>query len=296
MRPEQWAERNDGLISAEARSKGGLSPDQVKWRRATQRYRAVRRNVDAIAGAPPTWRQQVRAVALTCGPKVAMAHLTAARLHGADVADDGSIHVIGPISRLVRLEGVTCHRSTTLEPEDLMDRDGIACTSPLRTAIDVSGSLTVNALGKLVDHFLRTRQMKLEDFRERVCRLRPAPGRSMKRLRTILAARIPGYDPGESELEGRIARIIDRAGLPRPTQQHRVRYDADRYRIDFAWPDRKLYLEGNGFGFHRLSSDLDSDATRQNNLVLAGWTPIEITWRMPDVVIEDTIRRFLRRV
>lgn len=296
MRPEEWAERNDGLLSSEAAAKGGVSRDQVWRRRKSERYRSVRRNVDAIGGAPQTWKQQVRAVALTCGPRVAIAHSSAARLLGAAVDSDGTIHVIGPISRLVRLDGVTCHRSTTLEPEDLVYRDGIACTSPIKTVVDMSGALTVNALGKLVDQFLRTNTMELEDLRDRVGRLRPAPGRSMKRLRIILAARIPGYDPGESELEGRIARIIDRAGLLRPTQQHRVRLDKDRYRIDFAWPDRKLYLEGNGFGFHRLSSDLDSDATRQNTLVLAGWTPIEITWRMSDKVIEDTIRRFLARV
>ena len=296
MRPEQWAERNDGLLSSQAASKGGVSPDQIARRRKSERYRAVRRNVDAIAGAPQTWKQQVRAVALTCGPRVALAHATAARLLGAEVADDGSIHVIGPISRLVRLEGVTCHRSTTLEPEDVVHRDRIACTSPVRTAIDMSGALTINELGKLIDRFLRTRQMQLEDLRERVDRSRPAPGRSIKKLRVVLAARIPGYDPGESELEGRIARIIDKAGLPRPAQQHRVQLDADRYRIDFAWPEHKLYLEGNGFGFHRLSSDLDSDAVRQNTLVLDGWTPIEVTWRMPDAVIADTIRRFLSRV
>ncbi|MCE9620727.1 MAG: hypothetical protein K8R99_00095 [Actinomycetia bacterium] len=129
-----------------------------------------------------------------------------------------------------------------------------------------------------------------------MARSRPAPGRSIKKLRIVLAARIPGYDPGESELEGRIARIIDRCGIARPSQQHRVQVDGHRYRIDFAWPDRKLYLEGNGFGFHRLSSDLDSDARRQNTLVLDGWTPIEITWRMSDAHIADTIRRFLSRV
>ena len=296
MRPEQWAERNDGLVNSEAAAKGGVSRDQVARRRKSQRYRSVRRNVDAVVGAPQTWKQQVRAVALTCGPKVAVAHATAARLLGAEVTDDGTIHVIGPISRLVRLDGVTCHRSTTIEPEDVVQRDGIACTSPIKTVIDMSGALTIKLLGKLVDHFLRTHQMKLEDLRDRVGRLRAAPGRSMTKLRIVLAARIPGYDPGESDLEGRIARVIDRAGLARPTQQLRVKLDGERYRIDFAWPERMLYLEGNGFGFHRLSSDLDRDATRQNTLVLGGWTPIELTWRMSDAVIQDTIRRFLSRV
>jgi very-short-patch-repair endonuclease len=81
-----------------------------------------------------------------------------------------------------------------------------------------------------------------------------------------------------------------------PAQQHRVVLGPSRYRIDFAWPERRLYLEGNGFGFHRLATDLDRDATRQNELVLSGWTPIELTWRMSDAVIEDTLRRFMTRV
>jgi len=296
MRPEQWAERHDGLLPKEAAAKSGLSRGQRARRRANGRSRPVRRGVDAVAGAPQTWMQQVRAVALTCGPRVAVALSTAARLLGAGFVDDDVIHVIGPPSRLVRLAGVTYHRSITLEPGDLVKRYGIQCTSPLRTVIDMSGALSLDALGKLVDHFLRSRQVTLEALRERVDRLRPAAGRSIKRLRAVLAARIPGYDPGESDLEARIARIIDREGLERSTQQHRVRLDGHRYRIDLAWPNRKLYLEGNGFGFHRLSSDLDKDAVRQNALVLDGWTPIEITWRMPDSLIADTIRRFLARV
>jgi very-short-patch-repair endonuclease len=112
-------------------------------------------------------------------------------------------------------------------------------------------------------------------------------------LRQVLGKRLPGYDPGESELEGRIARIIDAQGLPHATHQHRVSYGKRRYRIDLAWPDRKLYLEGNGFGFHMLATDLDRDARRQNELVLDGWAPIEITWRMTDAEIANTIRRFL---
>ncbi|MCE9620728.1 MAG: hypothetical protein K8R99_00100 [Actinomycetia bacterium] len=151
MRPEDWAERHDGLLTNEVASEAGVTRGQMARRREAGRYRALRREVVVVAGAPPTWKQQVRAVALTCGPMVAIAHATAARLLGADVADDGSIHVIGPISRMVRLDGVTCHRSTTLEPDDLVQRDGIQLTSPLKTIVDCSGFMTIDALGKLID-------------------------------------------------------------------------------------------------------------------------------------------------
>ncbi len=296
MRPEQWAERHDGLIPNEMARRAGLSQDQIDRRRKSGRYRKERRGVSAVAGAPRTWMQAVRAVSLACGRDVLIAFGTAARLLGAPVRDDGTIHVLASLYRPVALDGVTSHRSGLLEPGDLARRHDIPCTSPLRTVVDLSGTLSVKELGLVVDHFLRNRQIELEQLRERVARTRPAPGRSVKRLRQVLAARIPGYDPGESPLEARIARIIDRAGLPRPRQQHRVQVEGVRYRIDFAWPERKLYLEGNGFGFHRLSSDLDRDATRQNELVLAGWTPIEITWNMSNATIERTLRRFMATV
>ena len=296
MRPEQWAERHDGLIPTAIARRAGLSQDQVDHRRKSGRYRKVFRGVSAVTGSPPTWRQAVRAVSLAAGQEVWLSHLTAGRVLGAQLFDDGVIHVISDLGHPVDIPGVRSHRSGTLEPGDTTTRDGMQCTSTLRTVLDLSATLTVKALGELVDHFLRTKQLQLEDLRERVGRTRPAPGHSVKALRMVLAQRIPGYDPGESPLEARIARIIDRAGLPRPKQQHRVQYDGLRYRIDFSWPDRKLYLEGNSFGFHRLSSDLDKDAARQNELVLDGWTPIELTWKMSDATIERTLRRFLARV
>lgn len=294
--PEQWAEHHDGVFSTEVARAAGLSRQQLSRRRTSGRSRAIRRGVSAIGGAPPTRRQAIRAVELTVPEDVGLSHETAAWLFGAPCPSDDHINVSGPPARVVRLPGVKAHRSATLEEGDLVTRTGLRCTSPLRTVLDLSGRLTVAELGKLVDYFLRNKMLRLDDFRGRVSRTRPAPGRSVRKLQRVLRDRIPGYDPGESELEGRLARIIIRSGLPAPTQQHRLSYGSARYRVDFAWPERRLYLEGNGFGWHQLSSDLDNDATRQNELVLDGWTPIELTWRMTDQVIETTLRRFMYRV
>ena len=247
-----------------------------------------------MSGAPPSWRQAVRAVLLSCGDQAAASHWTALPLLGSDsLSRSEYIHVIADLPHRIAMEGVIGHRSGLIEKGDVVIRDGMRCTSPLRTVIDLSGPMTVAELGDVVDDFLRRKLLKLEELRARVDRTRAAPGRSVVTLRKVLAQRLPGYDPGESALEARIARIIDAHALPRPAQQHRVSYGGQRYRIDFAWPDRKLYLEGNGFGFHRLATDLDSDARRQNDLVLGGWAPIEITWRMSDTEIATTIRRFL---
>lgn len=294
--PEQWAERHDGLFTSAVAAAAGLSPQQLSRRRASGRSRSVRRGVSAVGGAPQTRRQAIRAVALTVADDVCLSHEAAAWSMGAPCPSEDVIHVSGPLARVVRLPGVRAHRTGTFEDGDVISRDGMRCTSPLRTVLDLSGALNPSNLGRIVDYFLRKKMLRLEELRGRVSRTRAAPGRSVRTLQQVLRDRIPGYDPGESELEGRLARIILRAGLPLPAQQHRVSYGHSRYRLDFAWPERRLYLEGNGFGWHQLSTDLDNDATRQNELVLDGWTPIELTWRMSDQVIEKTLRCFFNRV
>jgi len=290
----RWAERRDGLLTTDVLRLDGASKRQIERARRRGELRAVRRGVVAVNGSPRTWRQEVRAVLLAGGDVIAASSWTALRLLGGEVpADVDRIHVVGPARRQVTLDGVVGHRSATLEDEDVITIDGMRCTSPLRTVIDLSGAADVRLLGRIVDDLVRRRLLDLDELRGRANRLRPAPGRSVATLRRVLALRVPGYDPGESELEARIARVLARAGLPTPAQQHRISYGAARYRLDMAWPEHKLYLEGNGFGFHRLASDLDRDARRQNDLVLDGWRPIEVTWRMSDGEIAATVRRFL---
>ncbi len=249
-----WAERHDGLITSAADREAGRTKRQLERDRNVGRLRKVRRGVSVVNGVPPSWRQAVRAVLLS-HDNFAGSHWTALTLMGcAPSSISDFIHVIAETGHRITIDGVIGHRSGVLEEGDVIIRDGMPCTSPLRTVIDLSGPMSPTELGKVVDDLLRRRSLGLEELRERVDRTRPAPGRSVATLRRVLAARLPGYDPGESELEGRIARVIDTYGLPRAAHQHRVRYGKHRYRIDLAWPERKLYLEGNGFGFHIVCS------------------------------------------
>ena len=289
-----WAERHDGLITSNADRDAGRTKRQLERDRKVGRLRKVRRGVSVVNGVPPSWRQAVRAVLLAHDGYAAGSHWTALTMLGSAPSTISEfIHVIAETAHRISLDGVVGHRSGVIEEGDVIIRHGMRCTSPLRTVIDLSGPMSAAELGKVVDDLLRRKLLVLEELRERVERTRPAPGRSVATLRQLLAKRLPGYDPGESELEGRIVRIIDAYGFPRATNQHRVSYGNRRYRVDLAWPDRRLYLEGNGFGWHMLATDLDGDARRQNELVLDGWVPIEITWRMTDAEIADTIRRFL---
>ncbi len=293
MEMYRWAERHDGLLTVAVLRRAGWTDAAIDYHRSTGRLRPIRRGVVAINGTPPTWRQAVRAVLLGAGVCAALSHETAVRVLLGWIGDEEQIHVLVALGHQVVLDGVRCHRSGLIEPGDIVCRGELTCTSPLRTVIDLSGSWSAKRLGLLVDEFMRRSMLDLSELRRRVDELRPAPGRSVATLRAVLSRRPGRYHPGESPLEARIAQVIIAEQLPPPVQQLRWSVDGHRYRFDFAWPDQRVYLEGLGFGFHSMASDLEDDARRQNDLVADGWRPIEITWGMSDREIGQSIRRLL---
>jgi len=301
---EDIAERQDGVVSVAQAQAAGVSRHQVWRRRRSGRYRRCRRNVVQIAGVPPSWRQAVRIASIAAGDKAVVSHASAARLYDLELpksvhrrwARDGRfIEVSAPLAHHIRMEGVRGHRSGMWAPGDIVERHGIAVTSPVRLVIDLSSRLGVDGTGKLLDELLRRKMLDLRELRERVATLRPAPGRSVRVLRIVLAARGDDFDAGESTLEARIRRVIRRKRFPSPVAQHWVRDTDFAVRLDFAYPDVKVYLEGDGFGFHRFASDLDRDVRKRNGLAARGWVGLHFTWRMSDAEIEAALARFYDR-
>lgn len=297
-RPEQFAERRDGLVSIVPDGSNGVTKALLRTRLKHDRWRSVRRRVAAVNGTPPSWHQSVRAAVMSAGTGAFASHATALRLWGVDVPRnlDGEIHLSAPRMKQMRMVGVTSHRFTNLEGGDVVVRWEVPTASPIRLVIDLSSQLTDAQLGRIVDEFLRRANLRIDELRERVDRLRPAPGRSVARLRRVLAGRPTGYMAGDSEFETRVLRLLVRQGFPKPVSQHWVRRPGFAARLDHAYPDVKLYLESDGFGWHQFASDLDRDSQRRNELVGDGWRPLTLTWRMSDAVIVATMDRFYDRL
>ena len=109
-----------------------------------------------------------------------------------------------------------------------------------------------------------------------------------------------GEDPAlESKLEARFSRLLLKAGFPRPERQHWVSLGARRYRLDFAWPDRRVAVECDGFSAHGGRLSFIADRRRLADLASHGWTVIPVTWEEctwnPGAVVES-VRRALRGV
>ena len=236
-----------------------------------------------MGGYVPSWQRSVLAAVLAAGETAAASHLTAAHLWGVHLECPDEIEITTAIERQIRLEGVVAHRTGILPEHDRTTHLGIPVATMARTIMDLSASLDSERLGRLLDEALRRRLMTLTALHACASRLfAPAPGRRPQVVQALLAARVPGYDPGDSDLETRCWDTLREAGVPVPVRQHPVEIGGNRYWIDLAYPHERIAIELDGFDFHRSRTSFDADRARGNALVLAGWQLLRFTSKTSD--------------
>jgi hypothetical protein len=295
MRAERIAARQHGVIGGWQATAAGMSRRQIRTRVANGRWERLDGDVFGVVGAPDSWLRRVRAAVLAGGSGAAAIHATAARLLGIEGVPFEQIEIVTIRERRARLPDVTVHRSYLLGTHDHRRQQGVACTSPVRTVVDLSGRLDVAVLGGVVDQLLRRRMLDLSLLASTSQRLGRAPGRSPKRVEQVLRERWTGYDPGESAFEARVLRVIAAAGLPLPRQQLRVSVNGRRGRIDLAYPEHRLAIEVDSWAYHRSRTAFVRDRIKGNDLVLLGWRLVRIVDGMTDGDIAALVAHALGR-
>jgi len=286
--------RQHGLITVAQSMAVGLTEDQVRdlYRRGV--WAMEREGVYAPAGAPPTAERAILAAVLAADGPAWGSHETSGWLWWpARIQQPDMIELLRPLGRHVRMEGVRGHRSGALFSADLTKTRRIPVTTPERTAVELSGRLSAPQLGRLVDDGLRRRILTLPRLRSCAARLDTAPGRRLSVVHAVLGERLPGYDPGDSDLETRVLRMIVGAGLPPPVQQHRVRIRGKTFKLDLAYPDLLSGFEIDSWKYHGQRSPFTDDRTRRNLLELAGWSVYQFTDSHSDAHILDVVRSVL---
>lgn len=282
------------LITLDQAVRAGMTIAQVRHKVESGEWVVLRRRVYAVAGAPATWAQAVAATAYALEPRAWVSHATAGRLWGFVVPDVQGVDVLVDLQRRVKMAGVRSHRTGALFTADLSCHRRIPVTTPERTLVDLSGAVPAATLAKMVDDGLRRRLVRLQRLSTCVARLAKSPGRRPAVIQELLAERLPGYDPGDSDLETRVLRALVAGGLVAPVQQHRVRLGKRTLRIDLAYPVAKLAIELDGWEFHSSRTAFDDDRARANALVAAGWTLLRFTSRSTDADIVACVRAALR--
>ena len=85
----------------------------------------------------------------------------------------------------------------------------------------------------------------------------------------------PPAERKESQLERRFLQQLEQAKLTECCIREYYAINGRDFRLDFAWPSRKLYVEVQGMA-HRIKGRFRADIERWALLTLAGWRGLEV--------------------
>lgn len=225
-----------------------------------------------LAGTPLSPVTLVRTALAAVGGRAMASHRSAAWLIGLIDAHPSWVDVTVADSYGRHVRGVTVHRSG--RPPAARTFQGIRCTDVPRTLVDLAAVTGPEQLGLAVDRALSTRRVRIRDL-ARELQGHPRPGGL--RLRECLIQRGDFCMPGASVLEGQMARLLVRYGLPAPHAEVHAGRDG-RYRIDYAYPECRVAIELNGYAWHHSPEQMTRDLARQRALVLQGWRVLVYSW------------------
>jgi hypothetical protein len=286
------AARQHGLITvAQARAEG-LGDAAIRHRLTTARWERVRPKVFRIAGAVATPEQRVLAACLHLGPGALASHDSAAWLWGLDGFErpPARVHVTvaGDTGRR-RERDVVVHRTRLATLADRGERLAIPVTSVARTLVDLGTTCTERRVEGARDAAHREGHLSLRREAAQLRRLAGLPGAGV--LRALVAAD-DGGPPAQSVLERDVLRALAALGVPAPVRQHRVEFEGQRYRLDAAWPDRRVGLEVHSRRWHSGCVAWSDGFVRLGDIGGAGWIVVVAT--KEDV--RDRGRRLARQV
>jgi very-short-patch-repair endonuclease len=263
-----------GLVSRE-QALTQVTDAAIRWRCASGRWRAVHPGVYLVGGAPDTWHQRMLGACMAAGGLAVASHRAAARLWGLLGEDDlVELSVLRP--KGPKPAGALWHRSRDLIPAHTTVRGGVPVTNPLRTLVDLGAVVQWWTVEDALDRGLAQRLFSVaavEWFRHEVAR----PGRrGCGVLRKVLDERALGTARPDGLLEPRMARVLKGHGLPPAAFQYVV--PGLGARVDFAYPERRIAIEVDGYEVHGTPKAMAADFERQNRLMAAGWVVLRFTW------------------
>lgn len=256
------------------------------WQRATQGDR---------------YRLFVLATVRQSKTDVVPSHVSAAVMHGGPLwgLDLSHSHLTRRDARTGRKEaGVEQHRGL-IEPDDVVEVDGLPVMAPTRTALEVTTVASTEASLCVVDDFLHRGLTTAEALEERFSTMDRWPATLATPIVLRLASGLR-----ESVGESRFFCFCRRRQLPMPISQVEV-HDEDGNlvgRVDFAWPEFGLFVEFDGrekyYRYRRDGESMEDFLLREKEREdrireITDWRCIRVRWddlRNPER-LEARIRR-----
>jgi hypothetical protein len=287
----EFCERQLGLITWD---QGVEAAGRERFIHALRTGRILkdRPRVYVLAGVPRTKERDILSACLSA-EAVASHHSAAWVERFPGIASLRPEITTGPSSR-VRLAGVKAHRSTFLPPEHLTVVDGIPCTTPARTAVDMSAVLGDDSLERMLNKLHQQRIASYAEVVEVLGDVRRRGRRRVAHLSPILDKCLAVGEKSDSGGEIWAVSTLIKAGCRVPEQQIWVVVNGFRYCIDLGYRPEKVGIDFDGWGPHGLTrSAFDGDRNRISELALGGWLMLPVTSATPASVLVDRVQRAL---
>lgn len=249
--------------------------------RLDRHYTRVFRDVYIDPDTEITAVLRAKAGWLWTGRRGIVAGFSAAALYGSSWVDDRKVVELIHVHRH-RVPGIQLH-GDLVEADEVEVIDGVAVTSPARTAFDLGCWYPIATAVAGIDALARTAEVKLADL-ELLAR-RYAGRRGIAQARVAAAL----FDAGaQSPKESWLRVVLTQAGLPRPRTQipvHNAFGDVLSY-LDMGWEDLKVAVEYDGEQHRNDRWQYTRDIRRLEALEGLGWIVVRVVAgdRPPDII------------
>jgi very-short-patch-repair endonuclease len=271
------AEKQYGAFSRGQARHAGFSADAVQRRVRKGTWRPLHPGVYRATGAAPTWLQRCAAAALWAGEGAAVAGFSAARLWGfelpAKIEADPLVHLDLPNPWWRgALVGVRSFRRVKLGRDDLASHQGIRCTTPERTLLDIAGLLGAQGLEIALDSARRRYPQVTRALARLLIRLGTRGRKGAGILRALVADRLDLRQ--DSAVEVRLLRGLRCTGL-RPRCNVRIRVQGKHVAtVDFLFPKERVIIQTHGYAFHSDRRQWERDIAQTRALQQLGYRVI----------------------
>lgn len=265
----------------------GFTPAAIKKRLSRGVWALADHNVYRVAATPETWHQRLMAACLA-GPAVA-SHRSAGQLWDFPGMAPDVVEVTALRHRRRKPTAVTWHESFHLTDRDVSLIEGIPCTRPVRTFLDLGVVLSPDALESVLNEGIRRNLLSVPAILRRLEEFGPRrPGSRV--VKAVLDRQVKNRRPPESVLETRFLQLVRSAGLREPVPQYEVTLtDGSVVRLDFAYPHRMVGVELDGALYHSGERAERRDRRRDTRLGAIGWRVLRFGWdevtRDPEYVL-----------
>lgn len=261
-----------GVVSREQLLSPGLTSAMITRLIREGFLHPLHRGVYAVGHVALPRFGKEQAALLACGEGAVISGRSALYLWGINDMGPAEVEVTVAGRHRRKQRGIRLHRVATLDRGDVRTRHGLSVVFPARALIEFAAVASFDELGDAVAE-ARQRGLIRDGELE-------AAANAAGRRRGAAQTRAFLLDEGEPAMtrsrgERRLRKLVRDARLPQPKANVRVA----QYEVDFLWPEQRVVLELDSYGFHGHRRAFERDHRKTMVLEDAGFHVIRVTRR-----------------